>query len=360
MVKGKNKGEWSEFYAFLKLLVDGKIYGADSNLNKIETIVFPITKIFRVSSKESRSYAIEENGDVIVGDDNGVKMGRIDSGMLRSAAQLVFEKIKKGKGSFVIDGLDELMRLLHTNKLGADSKLKTDLFLEIYDRRVGTEQRAGFSVKSLVGAAATLFNASGATNFIYGISGLSKTQIDEINAIDSDSKIRDRLNLIYKNNASMAYCGLSSAAFMKNLRKMDPSLPEILAKIVLSFYLGEGTSLKEIIHTLPDDDLLVNDHGYDLSDYYFKIGNFLHAIALGMRPGSVWSGSMQAQGGCIYVKEDGNLVCYHAHNLDDFKAFLIDNTKLETPDTKKHKFGKIYTDGDEAFIKLNLQVRYLR
>ncbi|RTK92254.1 MAG: HpaII family restriction endonuclease [Rickettsiales bacterium] len=28
-----NKGEWSEFYTFLRLLADGKLYAADANLN---------------------------------------------------------------------------------------------------------------------------------------------------------------------------------------------------------------------------------------------------------------------------------------------------------------------------------------
>lgn len=44
MLKG-NKGEWSEAYAFFKLLSDGMLYAADSRLNKIETMYFPILKI---------------------------------------------------------------------------------------------------------------------------------------------------------------------------------------------------------------------------------------------------------------------------------------------------------------------------
>ena len=33
-----NKGEWSEIYVLLRLLADGKIYAADSELNKLEDI----------------------------------------------------------------------------------------------------------------------------------------------------------------------------------------------------------------------------------------------------------------------------------------------------------------------------------
>ena len=46
MLKG-NKGEWSEVYVLLRLLADGKIYAADSELNKIEDVYFPIIKIIR-------------------------------------------------------------------------------------------------------------------------------------------------------------------------------------------------------------------------------------------------------------------------------------------------------------------------
>ena len=33
-----NKGEWSEIYAFLRLLEMGKLYAADAELNKIDTV----------------------------------------------------------------------------------------------------------------------------------------------------------------------------------------------------------------------------------------------------------------------------------------------------------------------------------
>lgn len=42
-----NKGEWSELYAFMKLLNDGKIYSADENVNKISNVYFPIIKLIR-------------------------------------------------------------------------------------------------------------------------------------------------------------------------------------------------------------------------------------------------------------------------------------------------------------------------
>jgi hypothetical protein len=42
-----NKGEWSEIYVFFKLLADGKLHAADSDLNKLADIFYPIIKIIR-------------------------------------------------------------------------------------------------------------------------------------------------------------------------------------------------------------------------------------------------------------------------------------------------------------------------
>ena len=42
-----NKGEWSELYAFFKLLSEGKIYEADEKVEKINNVYYPILKIFR-------------------------------------------------------------------------------------------------------------------------------------------------------------------------------------------------------------------------------------------------------------------------------------------------------------------------
>lgn len=49
-----NKGEWSEFYVFLRLLADGKIYGTDADLKKIDDICFKIFKIMREEYKGNK------------------------------------------------------------------------------------------------------------------------------------------------------------------------------------------------------------------------------------------------------------------------------------------------------------------
>ena len=58
MIKG-NKGEWSEYYAFLKLLVDRKLFAADKNLELIKDKFYLVHKIIRGETKH------EKNGSTI-------------------------------------------------------------------------------------------------------------------------------------------------------------------------------------------------------------------------------------------------------------------------------------------------------
>jgi type II restriction enzyme len=79
-----------------------------------------------------------------------------------------------------------------------------------------------------------------------------------------------------------------------------------------------------------------------------------------MMPSSVWTGELDATGGYLVVKEDGDILCYHIYNRNEFENFLLNNTKLETASSTRHGFGVIYTDEGQQYIKLNLQIRFLK
>lgn len=81
--------------------------------------------------------------------------------------------------------------------------------------------------------------------------------------------------------------------------------------------------------------------------------------ALGMTAATPWSGLYRATGGCIIAKEDGETLCYHAYNYNDFQDYLYNNTRIETPSTSRYDFGYVYKENGENYIKLNLQVRFI-
>ena len=119
--------------------------------------------------------------------------------------------------------------------------------------------------------------------------------------------------------------------------------------------LSSVESLTEIINkTNP----LNYDNQFAHTFYEYKIKRFLTDVALGMTPSKVWNGIYDATGGYLIVKENGDVLCYHIYNRNQFEDYLFQNTKLETASSSRHEFGKIYTKNGKAYFKLNLQIRF--
>ena len=77
-----------------------------------------------------------------------------------------------------------------------------------------------------------------------------------------------------------------------------------------------------------------------------------------MMPAKVWNGLYDATGGCLVVKDNGEILSYHIYNKNKFENYLYHNTKLDTASSSRHNFGKIYKENGEYYIKLNLQIRF--
>ena len=79
-----------------------------------------------------------------------------------------------------------------------------------------------------------------------------------------------------------------------------------------------------------------------------------------MKTPKVWSGQYDATGGCLVVKDNGEVLCYHIYNRNEFEDYLLNNVKLDTASSSRHEFGKIYEEEENLFFKLNLQIRFLK
>lgn len=354
-----NKGEWSEVYTFLKLLADGRLYAADANLNRINEIYYPILKILRDEPNEhlefSRNALIEildVNGNVLL--DVPIEEFRTKSIQLLSEIQSASDR------AFDVPDIFNFMHTIRISRLTAGSQVKRDITIVVHDIFTGYEPTLGFSIKSKLGGASTLVNAGGSTNFIYRLSiQLSADQINDINNIDTRSKIRDRIVTLENNGVQLEYLDMQSANFKRNLTMIDSNFPIIISEMLKVFFRGTGTRTSEIVDLLN----LLNPCNYDLSNhhpyYEYKVKNFLTDCALGMTPSSTWTGLYDANGGYIIVKEDGEILCYHIYNRNEFQEYLYNNTKLETASSGRHGFGMIYEEDGRQLFKLNLQVRFI-
>lgn len=356
-----NKGEWSEFYAFLKLLSDGELFGADKNLNPIKDKRYPLLRIFREEREgEQKVYDLSvAEGEIIVFDENtGEELNRITSSKIKSSLREIFKRVKNSSGlSFGISLANPLAENLRCTSLKTGSWKKSDFVLDIYDGRLKTEEKLGFSVKSMIGSPPTLLNPSRATNFIYKIENLD-VPLSEVNSIVERPVYKNRLRRIFSAGGELTYAGIERGTFEENLRKIDTLLPEILSEVVKAHYSGKGTNLTDIVSYLGSAGIHINGHEFDESGYAYKLKSFLEKVALGMLPGSSWLGRTKVRGGYVVVKENGELVGLHLHDSDEFRDYLFENTRLDSPSSSRYGYGNLYEDTSGIYLKLNLQVRF--
>jgi len=57
-----NKGEWSEIYTLFKLLGDGVVYAGNGNMEKIDTLFYPILRVIRQEEKNYQYAPKVEDG----------------------------------------------------------------------------------------------------------------------------------------------------------------------------------------------------------------------------------------------------------------------------------------------------------
>lgn len=359
MLKG-NKGEWSELYVFLKLLADGKVYAADENLNRIDEIYFPINKIIREErAGELREYIVGNKIKIL---SNGEIIKEVSRNEINNQSLILLEEItRKKKGAFSIMETENFINTIFCYKLSAPSKDKTDITMEIVDVNTGYSPTVGFSIKSELGSAPTLLNAGKTTNFIYKIINNYPDMVSETNEIyrivkgNNHTDVRGRMAKVIEDGGHFTYHMMENKTFNDNLVLIDSSLDKIIAHTLLYYYRDGISTCEDMVKQLEVENPL--DYG-NTNAYGYKIKKFLTAVALGMRPASVWDGLDEASGGYIIVTRDGNILAYHLYNRNYFEEYLLKNTKYETASTSRHAFGDLYEKNDEVFIKLNLQIRF--
>ena len=360
-----NKGEWSEIYVFLKLLADGRLYAADENLGKIENIFYPILSIRRNDSSGEMHFARDAENSIIKITDSLTDqiLSQVPTTDFSNASQKLLSAIQSSKGSaFSVPEIEEFLRSINVHSIKARSQDKRDITLAVHDSKTGMTQELGFSIKSNLGNPSTLLNPGTTTNFIYEIHGgaFSETEINSVNSITTKSKVRDRLNAIFNSGRTVQYKETESRNFKLNLQMIDTFMPEVVAKLLVYFYEGRANRTKDLIELLESDNPLGFDVLLSHPLYEYKVKTLLTDIALGMTPASAWQGVYDATGGYIIVREDGEILCYHIYNRNEFQNYLVNNTRLDTPSTTRYNFASIFTDASsKQFFKLNLQIRFL-
>lgn len=357
MIRG-NKGEWSEIYALFKLLAENILQPGDKNLEKIHNVFYPIIKVLRSETNGDFEYSIEDNIVIISGKEEVLRIPIID---FKNKSILLLNTIKlNNERTFSIPEIEEFMLSINCISLKASSATKTDITIVVHDQRTSQQPTLGFSIKSQLGSPSTLLNAGKTTNFVFKIEELSFSEIADINNIDTRSKIKDRIERIIDKGGQFEFTGTEKQIFSNNLVLIDSLLPQILSETVFHFYRSNLSKISDLVTEIEKKNPLEFDISNEHQFYNYKIKRFLTDIALGMMPSKVWAGKYDATGGYLIVKENGDILCYHIYNRNEFEDYLINNTKLDTASSSRHGFGEIYEENGTLFFKLNLQIRFLK
>jgi hypothetical protein len=346
-----NRGEWSELYALGYLLLHGGGYAADEQAKIDKTIFYKVLEIVdNPSGHQPTTYTVEDSEVHISKEGFGiVKILKSDiaPGLRKFFDDLV---AKTDARAFSLTSGDALMAMFHKAKLSAASTLSQDLQLVLEDRasKVPSPLR-GFSIKSEIGAAATVLNASHSTNITYEVIGPTKAP-----EFSDPSSVKKNIKALNASGFSLKFDSFDSNIFHESLANIDSNLPQYLSELMLSYY--ENTTRTRSILSLCE-----HIWGSGSGEDKLKIGKikkFLSSISMGLRPNQIWSGYPQDFGGLLLVKENGDVLFYYLYNLKLFEEYLYSMLKFDTPSTSRHGFGQLYEVQGKQFIKLNLQIRF--
>ncbi|MFI3171681.1 MAG: HpaII family restriction endonuclease [Eubacteriales bacterium] len=351
-----NKGEWSEVYVLFRVLEEAKLFAADENLNKIDSVFYEVQGVTRDEKDSVIEFNIDNVGRNVDVLKDYIKIATIGQDELKSVADRLLEELKTRQGAaYEIPTIAQVLQRLGIETLKAKSSVKSDIRIQVHDINTGFDALQGFSIKSRLGSPSSLINASKSTRFVYEVSGIDESNIQQFN---DTKRFKDKFTLLNEIGAQVKYSHMVNDVFENNLMLIDSYLPEICAHLLMEYYEHGLGNIEDALDALTKQNPL----GYNMSKghpfYTYKFKKVLTECALGMLPATTWNGIVDATGGYIIVREDGEVLCYHLFNRNEFEGYLLKNTKFDTPSTSKHDHGYIFEDGGKYYLMLGMMVRF--
>ena len=399
-----NRGEWTEAYVFLRLLGNGKVYGATSDLQKNPDVYVDIVNILRYDTEGLLKFERENNQTVSASLD-GTDFKVICCSELNEKADYLYQIIKNiGAAKRIsISGIQTYLEDLKFSQAKAPKMpvavenrygKKTDIIITAEDPVDHARITEGFSIKSHIGDPSTLFNSATNSGLIYKIIGCNEYYMHKLNSIESETGI---FEYIKNTDLSLEFAGSKSEAFSDNLDYIDLRMIEFINAVVLvqiGYYpKARSQKSKDIIEMVAELNPLNVKHPDKW--YAAKFKDFLYAAFSGLTAIQPWDGHRKMSGGYIDVSKDGEILYFRAMSDYIFSEYLYQNTFIDRPSRgvlkdvaqanakaylschtlseneitaviykdgkrkpKKGDWGYVYENNGSYYIAINFQIRF--
>lgn len=403
-----NKGEWTEAYVFLKLLSDGRIYGATNNFKKDSSKFIDILNILRTEMSSILKY--ERDNDAtnpkVHAYENDLEFAIITVPELSEKAAFLYSKLKEISKEKTFD-VPEIQSYLEKLKFSSPKvpKLpkdyediygkKTDIIVTIIHSDDNSISTDGFSIKSHIGQPSSLFNSGEGSRLIFKIKNCTEADMHKINAIESETAM---IQAIKNNkNLSLEFDRCGKEVFADNLTFIDTNMLKAITTAVLCqcHYLNppKSNNIKDIVNVVAE----YNPLGVKKPELFYeaKFKSFLFSSLAGLTASTEWDGKTRMTGGYIDVNKEGDLLYYRAISDEVFCSYLYENTFMDRPErgvnkdiaiakskaalagkkltdedieevskknglkkAKRGNWGYVYEEGNEYFFSINFQIRF--
>lgn len=404
-----NRGEWTEAYVFLRLLGEGRIYGADENLQRDEQAYIDVINIIKDEPTQYLRFErfVEDELEEVraINEEDGIQFRIITAPELRERASYLYNKIKDfsaGTRKYSEPATEAFLRELRfTNPKANLSRRAKDLYGAKADVIITTEDSfdhtraiVGFSIKSHMGSPSSLFNCSSTSGFKYEVIGCNEQIMHKLNALDSYTDIIQTI----KNNYRLEYLGCRNNVFEDNISVVDSQMDKVLncMALIQSGYLCRSVSNKSL--DLCNAVTVKNPLNVRNPEFFYpaKFKDFLFDSFAGLTATTPWNGRKKLSGGYIDVSRNGDMLYYRAISDDIFSNYLLARTYIDRPDrgvncdmaiakgkaylegrdltedeiyriehdsngkcrAKKGDFGYVYCNEGKYFIDINFQIRF--
>ena len=338
-----NKGEWSEPYCLLKIMADKKLFLCNSGLLETGDHIH----IVGGNIADGIDYKLcDDVINITFGNENK----KYSTPYIKELLSSVLKEInKKQPRTFPIPDLEKFFFEIGSPSFKSKSTNKADCTISVFDDILQSNENLGFSIKSFLAGSPTLINASKATNFTYEVNSADK----KFTALKTKTLLRH----LKKDEIAVKYKGMDSNIYQKNLMLIDTQMPVIVSELLKIYFSSKIKNIADIVELLKKNNPLNLDN---TSLYQNKVKDFLFFSATGMFPNTGWEGVQNVDGGCLIVKNNGEVSAFYIFRkkfLVAFREYLYLQCFLDTASTTRHVFGKLYQENNLSYLKLNLQIR---